>query len=75
MLSSINCLCLLVLSLRSILLLYYIDAFDYLDAPVERITGADVPIPYSKPIEDIALVHVENIVNGTLRACYKNKRA
>lgn len=27
------------------------DAFDYLDAPMERITGADVPMPYSISIE------------------------
>jgi len=49
-------------------------AFDYLDAPVERITGADVPMPYTKPLEDKAMVQVENIVNGALRACYKNKK-
>ena len=27
------------------------QAFDYLDAPVARVTGADVPMPYSKPLE------------------------
>jgi len=49
-------------------------AFDYLDAPVERVTGADVPMPYSKPLEDKAMVQVENIVNSTLRACFRNKK-
>jgi pyruvate dehydrogenase E1 component beta subunit len=49
-------------------------AFDYLDAPVERITGADVPMPYSKPLEDKAMVQVENIVNGARRVCYRNKK-
>ncbi|ORX89833.1 Thiamin diphosphate-binding protein [Basidiobolus meristosporus CBS 931.73] len=31
------------------------EAFDYLDAPVERVTGADVPMPYAKPLEDLSL--------------------
>ncbi len=31
------------------------DAFDYLDAPLERITGADVPMPYSVAIEKLAV--------------------
>lgn len=31
------------------------DAFDYLDAPLERITGADVPMPYSISIERLAV--------------------
>lgn len=31
------------------------EAFDYLDAPMERITGADVPMPYSTPLEKAAL--------------------
>jgi pyruvate dehydrogenase E1 component beta subunit len=38
-------------------------AFDYLDAPIRRVTGADVPMPYSKAIEDLAMVQIENIVN------------
>lgn len=48
-------------------------AFDYLDAPVTRITGADVPMPYSKPIEDLAMVQVDNIVNVVKNVCYKKK--
>ncbi len=42
------------------------QAFDYLDAPVGRVTGADVPMPYSKPLEDIAYPHVPQIVAGAL---------
>ena len=42
------------------------SAFDYLDAPVERITGADVPTPYAISIERLAFPQVDNIVNGTL---------
>jgi pyruvate dehydrogenase E1 component beta subunit len=30
------------------------DAFDHLDAPVERVTGADVPTPYAKNLEDLS---------------------
>jgi len=48
-------------------------AFGTLDAPVERITGADVPMPYSKDLEDKAMVQVANIVNGAKRALYRNK--
>mmetsp|Transcript_15429 Transcript_15429/g.60298 ORF Transcript_15429/g.60298 Transcript_15429/m.60298 type:complete len:358 (-) Transcript_15429:26-1099(-) len=43
--------------------------FDDLDAPVERITGADVPMPYAHTIEADAMVKVENIVNGARRVC------
>lgn len=31
------------------------EAFDYLDAPMERVTGADVPMPYSFSIEQAAI--------------------
>jgi pyruvate dehydrogenase E1 component beta subunit len=42
------------------------QAFDDLDAPVERITGADVPMPYSKPLEDIAYPHEAQVVSAAL---------
>jgi len=51
----------------------YTEAFDYLDAPVERVTGADVPMPYAKSIEDLAIPGPHNIVNAAKRACYRNK--
>ena len=44
------------------------QAFDELDAPVARVTGADVPMPYSKPLEDIAYPHEAQVVAGALRA-------
>lgn len=50
------------------------DAFDYLDAPMERVTGADVPMPYSISIERLAVPQVENIVRATLKACTGTKR-
>jgi pyruvate/2-oxoglutarate/acetoin dehydrogenase E1 component len=40
------------------------QAFDYLDAPIQRVTGADLPMPYSKPLEQIAFPHEEQIVNA-----------
>jgi pyruvate dehydrogenase E1 component beta subunit len=45
------------------------EAFDYLDAPVERITGADVPMPYSLPLEKMALPQLDDIVNVVKRTC------
>jgi pyruvate dehydrogenase E1 component beta subunit len=42
------------------------QAFDDLDAPVQRVTGADVPMPYSKPLEDIAYPHEPQIVSAAL---------
>lgn len=50
------------------------EAFDYLDAPLERITGADIPMPYSITVERLAVPQVNNIVNGVLKACYRNKK-
>eukprot|EP01100_Stratorugosa_tubuloviscum_P012571 TRINITY_DN5_c3_g1_i1.p1 TRINITY_DN5_c3_g1~~TRINITY_DN5_c3_g1_i1.p1 ORF type:complete len:370 (-),score=143.37 TRINITY_DN5_c3_g1_i1:198-1307(-) len=49
------------------------NAFDYLDAPLERITGADVPMPYAKNLEDNAMVQVHNIVNAAKRICFRAK--
>ena len=42
------------------------QAFDYLDAPVARVTGADVPMPYSKPLEQIAFPHEPQVVQAVL---------
>jgi pyruvate/2-oxoglutarate/acetoin dehydrogenase E1 component len=42
------------------------QAFDDLDAPVRRVSGADVPMPYSKPLEDIAYPHEPQIVQAAL---------
>jgi len=44
------------------------QAFDDLDAPVTRVTGADVPMPYSKPLEDIAYPHRTQVVAAALSA-------
>jgi pyruvate/2-oxoglutarate/acetoin dehydrogenase E1 component len=42
------------------------QAFDDLDAPVRRVSGADVPMPYSKPLEDAAYPHEGDVVSATL---------
>jgi len=42
------------------------QAFDYLDAPVQRVTGADVHMPYSKRLEQAAIPHEEHVVSAAL---------
>ena len=44
------------------------QAFDHLDAPVQRVTGADVPMPYSKRLEQSAIPHAEHVVSAALAA-------
>jgi pyruvate dehydrogenase E1 component subunit beta len=44
------------------------QAFDYLDAPIERVSGADVPMPYSEQLEAIAYPHERQIVHAALAA-------
>ena len=44
------------------------QAFDHLDAPVQRVTGADVPMPYSKRLEQAAIPHAEHVVRAALAA-------
>jgi len=49
-------------------------AFDHLDAPPARLTGADVPMPYSKPIEDKAFVTVPDIVAAARRVVQRGRK-
>ena len=42
------------------------QAFDYLDAPVQRVTGADVHMPYSRRMEQAAIPHEENVIEAVL---------
>jgi pyruvate dehydrogenase E1 component beta subunit len=44
------------------------QGFDYLDAPVQRVTGADVPMPYAKRLEQAAIPHAEHVVSAALAA-------
>lgn len=45
-------------------------AFDYLDAPIKRITTAETPIPYAKNLEALALPSVDKIVDAVKEVCY-----
>lgn len=47
-------------------------AFDQLDAPVERVTGADVPMPYARNLELLAVPHEEDIVRAVKNTLYKD---
>lgn len=48
------------------------EAFDDLDAPIERVTGVDVPLPYAENLEKLALPQVQTIVDAAKRACYRS---
>ena len=43
------------------------EAFDYLDAPIVRLAGRDIPIPYNRTLEYHAVPQVENIVEAARR--------
>jgi len=43
------------------------EAFDYLDAPVERICGADIPMPYTASLESQAIPQIHNVVAAAKR--------
>jgi pyruvate/2-oxoglutarate/acetoin dehydrogenase E1 component len=43
------------------------EAFDYLDAPIRRLTGLDIPIPYNRNLEHHAVPQVEDIVDEARR--------
>ncbi len=46
-------------------------AFDYLDAPVVRVTGADVPMPYAANLEKLALPQPDGIAAAAKAVCYR----
>jgi pyruvate dehydrogenase E1 component beta subunit len=45
-------------------------AFDYLDAPVQRVTGKDVPMPYAANLERMALPQTQDVVRAAKAVCY-----
>ena len=47
------------------------NAFDYLDAPVARISGKDVPMPYAANLEKLALPSVAEVVEAAKAVCYR----
>ena len=46
-------------------------AFDYLDAPVTRVSGKDVPMPYAANLEKLALPTVAEVVEAVKAVCYR----
>jgi len=47
------------------------QAFDYLDAPVSRVCGADVPMPYAANLEQLALPQPQDVVVAAKAVCYR----
>lgn len=48
-------------------------AFDYLDAPAQRICGADLPMPYAKSLEEKSLPQISDIVAGVKKSLNLSK--
>ena len=46
-------------------------AFDYLDAPVVRVTGVDVPMPYAANLEQLALPQADGVAAAAKAVCYR----
>jgi pyruvate dehydrogenase E1 component beta subunit len=46
-------------------------AFDYLDAPVARVTGKEVPMPYAANLEKLALPSVAEVIEAAKAVCYR----
>ena len=47
------------------------QAFDHLDAPVTRVAGADVPMPYAANLEQLALPQPEGVAQAAKAVCYR----
>jgi pyruvate dehydrogenase E1 component subunit beta len=47
------------------------QAFDWLDAPITRVTGKDVPMPYAANLEKLALPSVAEVVEAARAVCYR----
>jgi pyruvate dehydrogenase E1 component beta subunit len=47
------------------------QAFDWLDAPIKRVAGADLPMPYAANLERLALPQTEDIVAAAKAVCYR----
>ena len=45
------------------------QAFDWLDAPIARVTGKDVPMPYAANLEALALPQIDDIVAAARTTC------
>jgi pyruvate dehydrogenase E1 component beta subunit len=47
------------------------ECFDWLDAPLKRVTGKDVPLPYAANLERLAVPQVEDIVAAAREVAYR----
>ncbi len=47
------------------------ECFDYLDAPLKRVTQKNVPLPYAANLEKLALPQVDDIISAVREVCYK----
>jgi pyruvate dehydrogenase E1 component beta subunit len=47
------------------------EAFDWLDAPIARVTGEEVPMPYAANLEKLALPSVDKVVEAAKAVCYR----
>ena len=47
-------------------------AFDWLDAPVARVAGLDVPLPYAANLEKLALPQIDHITEAAKSVCYRS---
>ncbi len=47
------------------------EAFDHLDAPVARVTGKDVPMPYAANLEQLALPQTADVIQAAKAVCYR----
>ena len=47
------------------------QGFDDLDAPVMRVTDADVPLPYAANLEKLALIKVADVVEAAKKVTYR----
>ena len=48
------------------------EAFDFLDAPPERVYQADVPLPYAANLEALSLPGTLDIIKAAKKVCYKD---
>ena len=44
----------------------------WLVAPVERVTGADIPMPYAANLEVDAIPVAQNVINAVQKVCYRS---
>jgi pyruvate dehydrogenase E1 component beta subunit len=47
------------------------QAFDWLDAPILRVTGKDVPMPYAANLEKLAMPSVAEVIEAAKAVCYR----